>query len=64
MKTILVPIDLASSAEHTLAYANKLAVRWPAEVVLLPCHHGDEFRAEEGEKLEQQLHTLVERLRY
>jgi len=64
MKTILVPIDLASSAEHTLAYANKLAVRWPAEVVLLHCHHGDGLNAEESAQLEQQLHALAERLRY
>ena len=38
MKTILVPIDHTAAAEHTLAYANKLAVRWPAEIVLLYCH--------------------------
>ena len=38
MKTILVPIDHTAAAESTLTYANKLAVHWPAEVVLLYCH--------------------------
>ena len=36
MKTILVPLDYTAATEATLAYANKLAVRWPAEIVLPP----------------------------
>ena len=65
MKTILVPIDHTPAAEHTLAYANKLAVRWPAEVVLLHClaaAPGEAAAALAAE--EQRLRGLVERLRY
>ncbi|MBF9239310.1 universal stress protein [Hymenobacter sp. BT683] len=67
MKTILVPIDHTPAAEFTLAYANKLAVRWPAEVVLLYCHQLDDQAAEPAAVLraqEQRLRVLVERLRY
>ena len=68
MKTILVPIDHTPAAEHTLAYANKLAVRWPAEVVLLYCHQLDAAAAGEPAAVlraqEQRLRGLVERLRY
>jgi|GEM_PF-1354899 len=62
MKTLLVPIDHTAAAEHTLAYANKLAVRWPAEVVLLYCAP----HAAPGELAhhEQRLRSLAERLRY
>lgn len=66
MKTILVPLDHTAAAEYTLAYANKLAVRWPAEIVLLYCHPG----AGPGQpptnlpEQEQRLRSLVERLRY
>jgi nucleotide-binding universal stress UspA family protein len=65
MKTILVPLDLTAAAEHTLAYANKLAVRWPAEVVLLHCLPTAAVDAA-GELAteEQHLRSLVERLRY
>jgi nucleotide-binding universal stress UspA family protein len=67
MKTILVSIDHTPAAEHTLAYANKLAVRWPAEVVLLYCHHSDAAAGETAAVLltqEKRLRGLVERLRY
>lgn len=64
MKTILVPLDLTATSEHVLTYANKLAVRWPAEIVLLYCHYGPTPTAEETQALEQRLHTLAERLRY
>ncbi|GAA4011922.1 hypothetical protein GCM10022408_25570 [Hymenobacter fastidiosus] len=66
MKTILVPIDHTPAAEHTLAYANKLAVRWPAEVVLLYCHQLDATDEPAIVLLaqEQRLRGLVERLRY
>ncbi|WP_345235928.1 universal stress protein [Hymenobacter saemangeumensis] len=62
MHTLLVPIDHTPAAEHTLAYANKLAVRWPAEVVLLYCVPA----ATPGElqRQEQRLRSLAERLRY
>lgn len=66
MKTILVPIDHTAAAEATLAYANKLAVRWPAEIVLLYCHPtatpGQPATSPEAQ--EQRLRSLVERLRY
>ena len=66
MKTILVPIDHTAAAESTLTYANKLAVHWPAEVVLLYCHP----TATPGQPAisldaqEARLRSLVERLRY
>ena len=62
MKTILVPLDHDATAEHTLAYTNKLAVRWPAEVVLLRCIPS--ASAEALATAEQRLRSLVERLRY
>ncbi|MBJ6111618.1 universal stress protein [Hymenobacter sp. BT523] len=66
MKTLLVPLDHTAAAEHTLAYANKLAVRWPAEVVVLYCHPGGDtpVAAEQLAEEEQRLRSLVERLRY
>ncbi|SNC59935.1 Nucleotide-binding universal stress protein, UspA family [Hymenobacter gelipurpurascens] len=64
MKTILVPIDFTAAAEPTLAYANKLAVRWPAEIVLVYSQAGPELATEEREALKGRLETLAERLRY
>ena len=65
MKTILVPLDHTAAAEHTLAYANKLAVRWPAEVVLLHCiPTAPVATADVLATEEQRLRSLVERLRY
>ena len=71
MKTLLVPIDHTATAEHTLAYANKLAVRWPAEIVVLYCHPTAakltaeaETEAEILATQEQRLRSIVERLRY
>lgn len=66
MKTILVPIDQTAAAEATLAYANKLAVRWPAQVVLLYYHPtaAPGQPAASPAAQEQHLRSLVERLRY
>ncbi|GAB3572243.1 universal stress protein [Hymenobacter daeguensis] len=64
MKTILVPLDHTAAAEATLAYANKLAVRWPAEVVVLYCHPDAEATPAALLAEEQRLRSLVERLRY
>ena len=65
MKTILVPLSHHAAAEHTLAYANKLAVRWPAEIVLLHCiAAAPAVAAEVLATAEQRLRSLVERLRY
>jgi nucleotide-binding universal stress UspA family protein len=66
MKTILVPLDHTTAAEHTLAYANKLAVRWAAEVVLVYCVPGLERDGATAALAtqEQRLRSLVERLRY
>lgn len=66
MKTILVPLDHTAAAEHTLAYANKLAVRWPAEVVLLCCIPDTDISQPAADLAaeEQRLRSLVERLRY
>lgn len=64
MKTILVPLDHTTAAEHTLAYANKLAVRWAAEVILLYCVPSAPTPASDLSAEEQRLRSLVERLRY
>ena len=64
MKTILVPLDHTAAAESTLAYANKLAVRWPAELVVLYCHPDAEATPAVLHAEEQRLRSLVERLRY
>ncbi|AHJ95354.1 universal stress protein [Hymenobacter swuensis] len=64
MKTILVPLDHTAAAESTLAYANKLAVRWPAEMVVLYCHPDVAATPGALQAEEQRLRSLVERLRY
>ncbi len=64
MKTILVPLDHTAAAEATLAYANKLALRWPAELVVLYCHPAAPAPAAVLQAEEQRLRSLVERLRY
>jgi hypothetical protein len=64
MKTILVPLDHTAAAESTLAYANKLAVRWPAEVIVLYCHPDVTATPAVLQAEEQRLSSLVERLRY
>jgi nucleotide-binding universal stress UspA family protein len=64
MKTILVPVDLTAAAEHTLVYANKLAVRLAAEIVLLYCHPGAPLTAAAEAGYRQRLQALAERLRY
>jgi len=64
MQTILVPIDFSPSAENALLYANKLAVRLPAEVVLVRSTAG-ELLPPEGRAAElARLAALAERLRY
>ncbi|QIX62308.1 universal stress protein [Hymenobacter sp. BT18] len=63
MQTLLVPIDFTAAAENALGYANKLALRLPAEIVLVhscPPGTGAEGRA----ALLRQLQALAERLRY
>lgn len=71
MNTLLVPLDHTTSAEPLLAYANKLAVRWPAEIVLLYCQPpvpdadgASAVRTADLAVEEQRLRSLVERLRY
>lgn len=64
MQTLLVPLDHTTAAESTLAYANKLAVRWPAEIVVLYCHPDAGASAALLQAQEQRLRSLVERLRY
>ncbi|WP_400191588.1 universal stress protein [Hymenobacter sp. B81] len=64
MQTILVPLDLTAATEHTVVYANKLAVRLHAEVVLLYCHPGAELTAAAEAGFRQRLSILAERLRY
>ncbi|GAA4389979.1 universal stress protein [Hymenobacter koreensis] len=64
MKTILVPVDLTAAAEHTLVYANKLAVRLGAEIVLLYCHHDSDEPSPNFTDHQKRLQNLTERLRY
>jgi nucleotide-binding universal stress UspA family protein len=64
MQTILVPIDFSAAAESALLYANKLAVRLPAEIVLVHAGSGPALPAEERAQLLRRLEALAERLRY
>ncbi|MFD1470723.1 universal stress protein [Hymenobacter caeli] len=64
MQTILVPIDFTAASENALLYANKLALRLPAEIVLV--HGGPGFAPapERREALLRRLEAFAERLRY
>jgi nucleotide-binding universal stress UspA family protein len=64
MQTILVPIDFSPAAEDALRYANKLAVRLPAEVVLVHSTAGETLTPEERAARLTRLAALAERLRY
>jgi hypothetical protein len=64
MQTILVPIDFSAAAEGALLYANKLAVRLPAEIVLVHAGTGSALLADERTQLLRRLEALAERLRY
>ncbi len=64
MQTILVPIDFSAAAEGALLYANKLAVRLPAEIVLVYAGTGSALLADERTQLLRRLEALAERLRY
>lgn len=64
MQTILVPIDFSAASENALRYANKLAVRLPAELVLVHCGTGLALLADERAALLRRLEALAERLRY
>jgi nucleotide-binding universal stress UspA family protein len=62
MKTLLVATDFSAAADHTLQYANQLAARLQADIVLVHCTHGS--GQTEQEKTVLQLHNLAERMRY
>jgi hypothetical protein len=64
MQTILVPIDFSAAAEGALLYANKLAVRLPAEIVLVHAGTGSALLPDERAQLLRRLEALAERLRY
>ena len=64
MQTILVPIDFSASSENALLYANKLAVRLPAEVVLVHTTAGEDLTPEQRAARPSRLAALAERLRY
>jgi hypothetical protein len=64
MQTLLVPIDFSTSAENALLYANKLAVRLSAEVVLVHSMAGEAATPELRAARLAQLAALAERLRY
>jgi len=64
MQIILVPIDFSAAAENALRYANKLAVRLPAEIVLVHCDTNSALPPAEREALLSRLEALAERLRY
>jgi hypothetical protein len=63
MQTILVPIDFTAAAENALVYANKLALRMPAEIVLVYGGAGV-LSPERRSALLHRLEALAERLRY
>ena len=64
MQTILVPIDFTAASENALVYANKLALRLPAEIVLVYAGTGTALLPEQREALLRRLEALAERLRY
>lgn len=64
MQTILVPIDFSPAAENALLYANKLAGRLPAELVLLHAGTGAPLPPDERAARLRRLAALAERLRY
>jgi len=64
MQTILVPIDFTAAAENALIYANKLALRLPAEIVLVEGSCGTALTPEQRAARLNRLRALAERLRY
>ena len=64
MKTILVPIDFTDASENALIYANSLAVRLPAKVVLVGDGTGDRLTPDQRAARLDRLAALAERLRY
>jgi nucleotide-binding universal stress UspA family protein len=64
MSTILVPIDFTAAADQALVYANKLALRLPAEIVLVHAGTGTALPPERRAALVHRLEALAERLRY
>ena len=64
MQTILVPIDFTTASENALVYANKLAVRLPAEIVLVLAGTGGALLPQKRIELLARLQALAERLRY
>ncbi|ALD22403.1 universal stress protein [Hymenobacter sp. DG25A] len=64
MKTILIPLTLTASDEYALAYANKLAVRWRANLVLLYCQPGPALSSTDEDALLTRMQNHVERMRY
>ena len=64
MQTILVPIDFTAASENALVYANKLAVRLPAEIVLVQAGTGGALASTPRIELLARLQALAERLRY
>ncbi|MGY2134774.1 universal stress protein [Hymenobacter sp. HD11105] len=62
MQTILVPIDFTAASENALIYANKLALRLSAEIVLV-CT-GASLDTKQRADLLGRLQALAERLRY
>ena len=64
MQTLLVPTDFTAASDDALRYANKLAVRLPAEIVLVQTNIGYVPTPEQRAALLQRLEALAERLRY
>ncbi|TPG58441.1 universal stress protein [Hymenobacter nivis] len=64
LQTILVPVDFTPASEDALVYANKLAVRLPAEIVLVHAGTGPGLPPDERAALLRRLEALAERLRY
>jgi hypothetical protein len=64
MQTILVPIDFTAASENALIYANKLALRLSAEIVLVCTGAGASLDTRQRADLLGRLQALAERLRY
>ncbi|AII54329.1 universal stress protein [Hymenobacter sp. APR13] len=64
MPTLLVPIDFTPASENALRYANKLALRLGADIVLVQATTEVHLHPERQANALQRLMALAERLRY
>ncbi|MBT9395009.1 universal stress protein [Hymenobacter sp. NST-14] len=64
MPTLLVPIDFSPACENALRYANKLALRLGADIVLVQACPDAHLHPDRQDNALHRLQALAERLRY